>query len=286
LSKKEKEYYPQEKLTNPYPDSLIHTGDPAKEVKKALVTIDATEGKILIAKELGVDLVIAHHPLGKALALLGEVMKLQFYVYEKYGVPINIIEGMLRRKIDEIKRSIHPVNHYLAVDTAKILGVNLINVHTPADNLVFDFLEKTITRKKPEYVKDVLKILYEIPEYQESAKRGTAPRLFAGSVKNHCGKVVASEITGGTDGADKIYPHLANAGVGTIVSMHQPESHRKEAEKSFVNVVIAPHIASDSLGMNLFVDELEKRGIEIIPSGGYIRVSRVKDKKGKIINPI
>jgi hypothetical protein len=28
--------------------------------------------------------------------------------------------------------------------------------------------------------------------------------------------------------------------------------------------------------MNLFLDELEKRGIEIIPCSGLIRVSRVK----------
>jgi len=29
-----------------------------------------------------------------------------------------------------------------------------------------------------------------------------------------------------------------------------------------------------------------KKGIEILVAGGFIRVSRVNDKKGKIINPI
>jgi polysaccharide deacetylase 2 family uncharacterized protein YibQ len=46
-----------------------------------------------------------------------------------------------------------------------------------------------------------------------------------------------------------------------------------------MNIVIAGHMSSDSLGMNLWLDELEKRGIEIVPCGGLIRVSRVK--KGK-----
>jgi len=285
LSKKEQEFYPKEKITNPYPDSLIHFGDAKKEVKKALVAIDATEAKLLIARELGIDLVIVHHPLGKSLALLGEAMKLQFYLYEKYGVPINIIEGINRKKIEEVKRSLHSSNHYLVVDTAKLIEVNLMNIHTPADNLVFNFLEEKIKKAKPEFVKDVLKMLYDIPEYQEAARRGTPPRLFSGSPKNHCGKVVSSEITGGTDGGSKIYSHLANAGIGTIISMHQPEEHNKEASKSFINVVVAPHIASDSLGMNLLIDELEKKGIEIIPSGGFVRVSRVKDPRGKIINP-
>jgi hypothetical protein len=56
--------------------------------------------------------------------------------------------------------------------------------------------------------------------------------------------------------------------------MHLSEEGKKEAEAANVNVVIAGHISSDSLGMNLFLDELEKQGIEIIPCSGLIRVSR------------
>ncbi|MCX6813388.1 MAG: NGG1p interacting factor NIF3, partial [Candidatus Azambacteria bacterium] len=59
-----------------------------------------------------------------------------------------------------------------------------------------------------------------------------------------------------------------------IIAMHLSEEHRKNAEEAHINVVVAPHIASDSLGMNLFLDELEKQGIEIIPAGGLIRVNR------------
>jgi len=58
--------------------------------------------------------------------------------------------------------------------------------------------------------------------------------------------------------------------------MHMREESKKEAEAANINVVIAGHISSDSLGMNLFLDELEKRGIEIIPCSGLIRVSRAK----------
>jgi len=52
------------------------------------------------------------------------------------------------------------------------------------------------------------------------------------------------------------------------------EEHRKEAEKAHINVVIAGHMASDSLGLNLFLDELEKRGIKVVPVSGLIRVKR------------
>ena len=40
--------------------------------------------------------------------------------------------------------------------------------------------------------------------------------------------------------------------------MHISEEHRKEAEKSHLNVVVAGHISSDNLGLNL----LHRRDIE------------------------
>jgi putative NIF3 family GTP cyclohydrolase 1 type 2 len=69
---------------------------------------------------------------------------------------------------------------------------------------------------------------------------------------------------------------MAIAGIGTIISMHQSEEHWKQAKESHINVIVAGHCPSDSLGMNLFLDELEKRGIEIVSCSGLIRISRNK----------
>ena len=67
---------------------------------------------------------------------------------------------------------------------------------------------------------------------------------------------------------------MAHAGIGTTIGMHVSEEHRKEAEAAHINVVIAGHMSSDSIGVNLFLDELEKKGIEIVPCSGLIRVKR------------
>ena len=83
------------------------------------------------------------------------------------------------------------------------------------------------------------------------------------------------DMTGGTGGAKETYEKMAIAGVGTLVGMHIAEGHRKEAEKYNINVVIAGHIASDSLGMNLFLDEMEQRKVAILPTSGLIRVNRL-----------
>lgn len=278
LSKDEKEIFDKEKFTNPYLDSGVHFDNGKnKNIKKVLTGIDTDTEEILLAEELDdIDLVIGHHPIGKSFANLSDVMHLQADVYAQYGVPINVAEGLMKLKISEVARGVNPINHYRVVDSAKLMNINLMNVHTPADNLVANFLKKKIEKEKPEYVGEIMKILLSIPEYKEAAKRGFGPVLFSGSEDNHAGKIAFTELTGGTEGSTKMYEKLANAGIGTVISMHQSEEHKKEAEKAHINVVIAGHISSDSLGMNLFLDELEKKRIKIVPCSGLIRISRVK----------
>ena len=100
-----------------------------------------------------------------------------------------------------------------------------------------------------------------------------------GSPENSCGKTVVTEFTGGTNCSKDIYEKMAQAGIGTIVGMHMKEDNREEAEKAHLNIVIAGHMSSDSIGMNLFLDELVKRGIEVVPCSGLIRHPRVKGQK-------
>jgi hypothetical protein len=79
LSSSEKQYFDKTKLTNPYPDSMIHVNDERKEVKRVLAGIDIGGSEILLADQLGlhnkkIDLVISHHPNGRSFASLHEVM--------------------------------------------------------------------------------------------------------------------------------------------------------------------------------------------------------------------
>lgn len=274
MTPEQKADFDLERLKNPYADTRIYF-DSKKDVKKILTGIDIGVGELLLADKLGdIDLVLAHHPLGRALAGLDEVMHMQEEILEDCGVPINVAQGLLKERIGEVFRKISPTNLYREIDAAKLLNLSLMNAHTAADNLVASFLKKTVEEKNPEYVEDILEILNEIPEYKEAKKLGFGPTLFSGSAENRCGRVSFTEITGGTEGTPKMYEKMAIAGVGTVISMHQSEEHKKEAEAANINVVIAGHISSDSLGMNLFLDGLENKGIEIVPCSGLIRVSR------------
>jgi len=59
--------------------------------------------------------------------------------------------------------------------------------------------------------------------------------------------------------------------------MHLSDEHRKKAEKHHLNVVIAGHISSDNVGINLMFDELQKKGkLKILPCSGFRRFNRKK----------
>jgi len=276
LSEKEKEEFDKEALENPFLDSRILNISQDKEIKRILVGIDIEPAEILLAKEIGnIDLIISHHPLGKGLAHLSDVMELRCDVLNQYGVPINVAEGLMKERIDEVARGINARNHQRTVDSARLLGFNLICLHTVCDNLAAKFLKDRIEKEDSLMrIEDLLNLLKEIPEYQEAIKIGAGPKIFVGDPEIICVKIAVTEITVGTEGSPKLYEKMAIAGIGTIIGMHMREESKKEAEASNINVIIAGHMSSDSLGMNLFLDELEKKGIEIVPCSGLIRVSR------------
>ncbi len=281
LSAREKSEFDTERLSNPYSDSRILCGDQQKQVKRVLAGIDISVGEILLARELEregkkIDLIIAHHPQGKAYAGLNNVMHLQTDVLSNLGVPINVAESLMQSRIEQVYRSVAPVNTNQPVDAASLLNFPFMCIHTPADNKAYRFMDLAIKRKSPETVGDVVELIRDIPEYQEAIRRGNAPHIVAGGSKNRAGKIVVSEFTGGTNAGKEIYERLSMAGVGTIVSMHMKDEHRDEAKKHYINVVIAPHIASDSLGLNQVLDEIEFRGVEVISCSGLIRVPRAR----------
>lgn len=278
LKHKDKKFFDKDKLFNPYSDTRVLYGKLDQEVKTVLAGIDIETAEVLLADRLrekgaNIDLIIAHHPEGKALVGLHEVMELQENILYKLGVPINVAQGILASRISEVQRGLLPLNHNRGIDAARLLDIPLMCAHTPADNQVQHFLNQLFSEKKPETVGDIVETLKEIPEYEEAMYMGAGPKIVVGSKKRKAGKIFV-DMTGGTSGSENAYEKLAAAGIGTIVGMHMGEKHRKEAEKNHINVIIAGHMASDSLGMNLILDPLEKHGLKILVCSGLTRVTR------------
>jgi putative NIF3 family GTP cyclohydrolase 1 type 2 len=279
LTEEDKKYFDSETLEIPYPDSRILAGDPDSEVEGILTGIDLEVPELLLADRLNekgknINTLVTHHPEGKALAQLYRVMAMQADVWHKFGVPINIGDMLMDKRMREVQRGLMPVNHNRAVDVAKMLGFNFMSAHTPADNLVTDFVQKHLDKNEPKKVGDVVGLLREIPEYGMAAKEGMGPTIITGDGSKRTGKVFV-DMTGGTEGPEEAIGKLADAGIGTIVGMHFSEKLRKKAEESHINLIVAGHIASDAIGMNIFLDEVEKKGVtNITVTSGLTRVKR------------
>lgn len=285
LPEKDKQYFDQEYMTNPYSDSrILYTPSEGHKVKKIIAGIDCNESEILLADRLGdIDLVLAHHPEGVALADLHTVMDLQVEMLERAGVPVHIADSLMQQRIAEVGRGLLPVNDQKPVDIARLLNVPFMITHTITDNMVTRYIENAIekNRKNIDSVGDIMDVLMKEPEYQEARKMKSGPSIFLGAPNRRPGKIAVTEMTGGTNGAKEMFEQLSRAGVGTVIGMHMREDYKKEASKHHINVIIAGHMSSDSLGMNLLLDELEQKGVEVVPAGGLIRVKRFKEKGKK-----
>ncbi len=276
----DKKYFDRENLVNPYSDSRILNGDEKKQIKKVLAGIDAEASEVLLLDRLNqkgqkIDALISHHPSGHALAGLHDVLDIQIDMFAKAGVPENVAHALFDIRKAIVQRKIKPANHSQAVDAAKLLDVPLLALHTVWDNLGNKFLQNYIGNRKYDSVGELLDHINEIPEFIEAIKGKAAPSVVVGSRSRRTGKIIVG-FTGGTNPSKELYIQLAKAGVGTLVEMHLPEEVISDLNKLHINVIDAGHMAADSIGANLYLDEIEKKGIEVIPCSGLIRIKRKK----------
>ncbi|MDR2772371.1 MAG: NGG1p interacting factor NIF3 [Elusimicrobiota bacterium] len=280
LSDTRKSLFDQESMKNPYYDSRILYGEEETEVKSVLVGIDVGVPELLLAKTLinsgkSIDVAISHHPTGFASATFAKIGYMQADILHKFGVPINIAEKIIDPAVKRVHSSIQPSNTQRVVDAARLLEIPFMTAHTVADNQVAAFLQREIDRIEPQYIGDILSFLSRQKEYLTAAKEGHSPEIVLGDEYSRCGKVFV-DMTGGFEGPVEIYKYLAKAKVGTILTMHLDEKAVEAARKQNLNVVMAGHISSDNLGLNLMFDKLERKygEIKFIETSGFRRNKR------------
>jgi hypothetical protein len=278
LEGKKKELADKDVTWNPYTDCRILFGADVREIGSLLCGIDIGTGEILLADRLTqkgqqIDMVLAHHPHGIGISNLDYVMKLQPEQWAALGVPIAQAESAMSARLKEVHFGTKPNNHTQVIDAAKLLDMPFMCSHTPADSLGYQFLTKYLKEKSPATLDDLVDVLLEIPEYQAAEKVGAGPEILVGSGDGSVGEKFVF-FTGGTSPGPKSIKKLARAGVSTIITMHMAENLKKECEEEGLYVVIAGHDSSDSIGMNLILDELQKDGIKSYACSGFTRFNR------------
>lgn len=277
---KYKKYLLNEYEYNPYIDSNLFFNDDNLDIKNIAIGIDVETPELLLVdrmRERGekIDLVIGHHPEGKSIFGLNKMISIQEELLISYGIGVSNAEKIMSESVDKYEKSLRGLNYNRAVDAAKILNIPFINLHTPADNMVHMFLVNLFEKNRPYKLENIIEILMNEKEYQYAYANNNGPIILNGSENSRAGKIYV-DVTGGVEASDKIYEELKNKGVDTLVGMHMSESHLKKAKEFNINVVIAGHMSSDTIGMNLLIDEIEKKEKfeKIYNLSGFVRNKR------------
>ena len=186
---------------------------------------------------------------------------------------------MLNNRKLEVARRDSDANHARAVDAARLLDINFLCMHTPCDNCAYQYLKKTLDKSKPATLGQIKELLYSLAEYSEAARNNNPPKIAVGAKSSRC-QNIHLEFTGGTEGPQDIYKELASKGVDTIIAMHQSEGHFKKCKEFNINVIIASHVASDNLGINVMLDYLDKKEkFKVYQFSGFRRFPRKRSSR-------
>ncbi|MEM3576976.1 MAG: Nif3-like dinuclear metal center hexameric protein [Candidatus Bathyarchaeia archaeon] len=246
-------------------DSAIYVS--GKRVKRVLFGIDAGAPELLLAKQLGCDAVIAHHPPGGNAAInFHEVFKRHVQQMIAAGIPRREAEKAVEKRIEELEVEGHMRNYAHAVDVAKILKMPYMNIHTPLDEVGRRIMDEKIKSRVKENssVKDVVSAVKELPEFKNAI---TDIKIRLGKPENTAGKVVVSHGAG-TNGGYEIAKTYFKHSIGTVVYIHiSPADLAKLKADGIGNLVVTGHIASDSVGINPLIGKLEENGIAVTTVG-------------------
>ena len=247
-------------------DSAIYvSGD---KIRKVLFGIDAGVPELLLAKQLGYDALIAHHPQGgTAHVNFHEVFKRHATQMIDAGIPLKEAEDAVRKKLEELEVNDHTRNYGHVIDVASLLKMPYMNIHTPLDEVGRRIMAQQIKSRigKDATVQDVVAALNELPEFRNAV---TKIKIRLGKAENPAGKVVVSHGAG-TNGGYEVAKAYFNHGVGTVVYIliGVGDLARLKTERKTGNLIVTGHVAGDSVGINPFIYELKKKGVYVTTIG-------------------
>ncbi|HET7404536.1 MAG TPA: hypothetical protein VFJ63_00295, partial [Candidatus Bathyarchaeia archaeon] len=234
-----------------------------RRLRKVLVAIDVGVGELLLAKNLGCDGVIAHHPAGGTARLRGfEVFMRHIDQMKAAGVPVDVAREAVRDKYRQLDISRHPENYDQTTSTAKKLGLPLVTIHSPCDEMGRRMIVNAI--KGLDENTTVAELVSRIGKFPEFKNAETKIEIRLGSARSKTGKVVISHACY-TNGGYEIARAYYQNGIGTVSYIHisEPDLTKLAAEKHG-NMIVLGHIASDWLGINRLLKELEKDDVEAV----------------------
>src|SRR5947209_2464414 len=109
---------------------------PARNARRALFGIDVEAADLLMAKEKGYDVVIAHHPTGGSATLdFPKVLVKHADILTRHGVPRAVADAAVREMQEEREPRAHAENYDRLPSIARLIGIGLMCIHNPCDEI-------------------------------------------------------------------------------------------------------------------------------------------------------
>ncbi|UCH01338.1 MAG: hypothetical protein JSV20_05505 [Candidatus Bathyarchaeota archaeon] len=249
-------------------DSAIYVE--GQKIGKILFGIDVGVPELLLAKQLGCDAAISHHPKC-AFPLIYSYKVFCRHVQQMVnaGVPQQTAEEAIRKKMLTLEVMQHKKNWRHSLDVARLLNMPYLNIHAPLDELGRRIMTRQIRQEtsKDATVNDVVNALNKLPEFRNAV---TKIKILYGAESNPAGKIQVSHAAF-TNGGYEILKTYFKHGVNTVIYIHIDANPRAleqlKADNVLGNLIVTGNIASDSVGINRFITELEKHEISVIRLG-------------------
>lgn len=250
------------------PDSAIYV--PGEDIRRILIGIDISAGELLLARTLGYDAVIAHHPVGVRPGMW-PVYRRHIELMVAAGVPEAAARAAVEGRLESLAVSGQADNYDQAPSVARRLKMPFLNIHNPLDEIGRRILQGVIDRclaKNPQAtLRDVAAAIGELGEFKCAA---TEIKILLGDSNAPAGKTIMAHaaLTNGGYAVAKAY---FENGVNTVVYIHiAPPDLEKLRADGRGQLIVTGHIASDSVGINPYIAELERRGLVVDRIGGVL----------------
>ena len=250
-------------------DSTVYVR--GKDITNILYGIDIGVAELLYAKDHGFDCVIAHHPVG--LVNTFKVFQRHLEQMVSKGVPKEEAQTVIDKKILGFKFGSHASNYDAVPSFARLIGIPFLNIHCPSDELgrklITTSIEELLEEKENPLLHEVKTHLER--SFSEFRDAKTKIEVAKGEENDPLGNWIFSHgalTNGGFAIAGCYYQH----NVDTVIYIHiAPTELFQILKLDHGQLLITGHLASDSVGINPFLNRLEEKGIQITAIGGLIR---------------
>lgn len=251
---------------------VVH--DAGTPVRKALATINANTGDLLLAREMGCDTVLLHHPLaGAARRSFAGVLDRMVELMVESGCSVEAAQDAVESLRWKARFNDHASDWDLLASAAAHININLLNIHLAADEIGRrEMLNATSHLTGSSTLQDAIDSLRTIPELSHQTNELiTVPD----DLSRQLGKLAIMHA-GGTNGGLQVADALYGAGIGTVLYIHIDGAsahtiHQRAEEGSTANLIISGHFASDAIGMNILLASIQQSfGVEFIRHGGLL----------------